>query len=85
MTIALGQKFMSVLTEKKMIGKEVFNLRRDKGISYHQIMLNTGIESRIVKKIEDGGGYHIDSYLLVIKFLKHGQSKFRPQLENEEV
>jgi transcriptional regulator with XRE-family HTH domain len=74
----MGQKYLSVHTEKIMLGKEVRTLRENKKISYRQITLHTGVERNQIQKIEEAEGYMIDTYLLVIKFLKHGQSKFRP-------
>lgn len=78
MILTHGTKYTSVHTEKKLMGEELYKLRLEKKISYHQIYLNTGVEIRQIKNIEEGRNYMMDTYLLVVKFIKHGQSRFRP-------
>jgi len=67
----IGNKTATVEAEMISIGWEVTKLMQEKGISYRQILLDTGIDRNGVLGIQEGNGYTMATYLRVIKYLRH--------------
>jgi hypothetical protein len=67
----IGNKTATVEAEMISIGWEVTKLMQEKGISYRQILIDTGIDRNGVLGVQEGNGYTMQTYLRLIKYLRH--------------
>lgn len=72
MAATMGTQSQSLREEMLSMGFEVTRLMNANAISYRKILMNTGVDRHSVVRIQNALEYRMDTYLKVIKYLRHG-------------